>query len=187
MIPRCEDDDQMLRMLVRAIKSVYASVYFASSKAYIQSSQNLLSEEKMAVLIQEVCGTEQHGYFFPTLSGVARSQNLYPLGYEKAEDGVCNIVMGLGKAVVDGGKSLRFSPAYPDKALQTSTLELTIQDAQTEVMALSLNPDHFRSSTDDAVNIERIPVSRMNDFRNAKYACSYYDYQNSRISESPTL
>jgi hypothetical protein len=141
----------------------------------------------MAVLIQEVCGTEQNGYFFPTLSGVARSQNLYPIGYEKAEDGVCNIVMGLGKAVVDGGKSLRFSPAYPDKALQTSTLELTIQDAQTEVMALSLNPDHFRSSTDDAVNIERIPVSRMNDFRNAKYACSYYDYQNSRISESPTL
>ncbi len=187
MIPRCENDDQMLRMLVRAIKSVYASVYFASSKAYIQSSQNLLSEEKMAVLIQEVCGTEQNGYFFPTLSGVARSQNLYPIGYEKAEDGVCNIVMGLGKAVVDGGKSLRFSPAYPDKALQTSTLELTIQDAQTEVMALSLNPDHFRSSTDDAVNIERIPVSRMNDYRNAKYACSYYDYQNSRISESPTL
>lgn len=187
MIPRCENDDQMLRMLVRAIKSVYASVFFASSKAYIQSSQNLLSEEKMAVLIQEVCGTEQNGYFFPTLSGVARSQNLYPIGYEKAEEGVCNIVMGLGKAVVDGGKSLRFSPAYPDKALQTSTLELTIQDAQTEVLALSMNPDSFRSSTDDAVNIERIPVSRMNDFRNAKYACSYYDYQNSRISESPTL
>ena len=177
----------MLRMLVRAIKSVYASVFFASSKAYIQSSQNLLSEEKMAVLIQEVCGTEQNGYFFPTLSGVARSQNLYPIGYEKAEEGVCNIVMGLGKAVVDGGKSLRFSPAYPDKALQTSTLELTIQDAQTEVLALSMNPDSFRSSTNDAVNIEAIPVSRINDYRNAKYACSYYDYQTSRISESPTL
>ncbi|MBR6663032.1 MAG: phosphoenolpyruvate synthase [Alistipes sp.] len=187
MIPRCDNDDQMLRMLVRAIKSVYASVYFSSSKAYIQSSQNLLSEEKMAVLIQEVCGTEQNGYFFPTLSGVARSQNLYPLGYEKAEDGVCNIVMGLGKAVVDGGRSLRFSPVYPDKALQTSTTELTVQDAQTEVMALSLNPDNFRQSTDDAINIERIPVSRMNDFRNAKYACSYFDYQNNRISESPTL
>lgn len=187
MIPRCENDDQMLRMLVRAIKSVYASVFYASSRAYIQSSQNLLSEEKMAVLIQEVCGTEQNGYYFPTLSGVARSQNLYPLGYEKAEDGVCNIVMGLGKAVVDGGRSMRFSPAYPDKALQTSTPELTVSDAQTEVMALSLNPDRFRPSTNDEVNIERIPVSRMGDFRNAKYTCSYYDYQNNRISESPTL
>lgn len=187
MIPRCENDDQMLRMLVRAIKSVYASVYYASSRAYIQSSQNLLSEEKMAVLVQEVCGTEQNGYYFPTLSGVARSQNLYPLGYEKAEDGVCNIVMGLGKAVVDGGKSLRFSPAYPDKALQTSTPELAVSDAQTEVMALSLNPDKFRPSTNDEVNIERLPVSRMGDFRNSKYTCSYYDYQNNRISESPTL
>lgn len=187
MIPRCENDDQMLRMLVRAIKSVYASVFYASSRAYIQSSQNLLSEEKMAVLIQEVCGTEQNGYYFPTLSGVARSQNLYPLGYEKAEDGVCNIVMGLGKAVVDGGRSMRFSPAYPDKALQTSTPELAVSDAQTEVMALSLNPDRFRPSTNDEVNIERIPVSRMGDFRNAKYTCSYYDYQNNRISESPTL
>ena len=187
MIPRCENDDQMLRMLVRAIKSVYASVFYASSRAYIQSSQNLLSEEKMAVLIQEVCGTEQNGYYFPTLSGVARSQNLYPLGYEKAEDGVCNIVMGLGKAVVDGGRSMRFSPAYPDKALQTSTPELAVSDAQTEVMALSLNPDKFRPSTNDEVNIERIPISRMGDFRNAKYTCSYYDYQNNRISESPTL
>lgn len=187
MIPRCENDDQMLRMLVRAIKSVYASVFYASSRAYIQSSQNLLSEEKMAVLIQEVCGTEQNGYYFPTLSGVARSQNLYPLGYEKAEDGVCNIVMGLGKAVVDGGRSMRFSPAYPDKALQTSTPELAVSDAQTEVMALSLNPDRFRPSTNDEVNIERIPVSRMGDFRNSKYTCSYYDYQNNRISESPTL
>lgn len=187
MIPRCENDDQMLRMLVRAIKSVYASVYFSSSRAYIQSSQNLLSEEKMAVLVQEVCGTEQNGYFFPTLSGVARSQNLYPLGHEKAEDGVCNIVMGLGKAVVDGGKSLRFSPAYPDKVLQTSTVDLAVRDAQTEVMALSLNPDNFRPSTDDGINLERIPVSRMNEYRNAKYACSYYDYQNNRLSESPTL
>ncbi len=187
MIPRCENDDQMLRMLVRAIKSVYASVYFSSSRAYIQSSQNLLSEEKMAVLIQEVCGTEQNGYFFPTAAGVARSQNFYPLGYEKAEDGVCNIVMGLGKAVVDGGKSLRFSPAYPDKALQTSTIELTVQDAQTEVLALSMNPDNFRQSVDDAVNIEKIPVSRIDDYRNAKYACSYFDYQNNRISESPMM
>jgi len=27
----------------------------------------------------------------------------------------------------------------------------------------------------------------MNEYRNAKYACSYFDYQNNRISESPTL
>ena len=187
MIPRCEDDGQMLRMLIRGIKSVYASVYFASSKAYIQTSQNVLSEERMAVLVQEVCGTEQDGLYFPTLSGVARSRNLYPIGYEKSEDGVCNVVMGLGKEVVDGGKTLRFSPAYPDKALQTSTVELTISDAQTEVLALNLDPGKFLPSVDEAVNIERLPVSRIGGFRNAKYVCSNFDYANNRISEGPTF
>ena len=187
MIPRCEDDGQMLRMLIRGIKSVYASVYFASSKAYIQTSQNVLSEERMAVLVQEVCGTEQDGLYFPTLSGVARSRNLYPIGYEKSEDGVCNVVMGLGKEVVDGGKTLRFSPAYPDKALQTSTVELTISDAQTEVLALNLDPGKFLPSVDEAVNIERLPVSKIGGFRNAKYVCSNYDYANNRISEGPTF
>ncbi|MCF0177783.1 MAG: phosphoenolpyruvate synthase [Bacteroidales bacterium] len=184
MIPRCEDDDQMLRLLLRAIKSVYASVYFASSRAYIQSSQNVISEEKMAVLIQEVCGTEQDGYYFPTISGVARSQNLYPLGYEKSSEGVCNIVMGLGKAVVEGEKSLRFSPAYPDKALQTSTVKLATSEAQTDIYALNLNPDAFKTSCDDAVNIDRLAISRVGKMRNAKYACSYFDLQNNRLCES---
>ncbi|MCF0173007.1 MAG: phosphoenolpyruvate synthase [Bacteroidales bacterium] len=187
MIPRCEDDDQMLRMLIRAIKSVYASVYFASSKAYIQTSQNNLSEEKMAVLIQEVCGTEEGGYYFPTLSGVARSLNLYPLGYEQPEDGVCNVVMGLGKAVVDGGKTLRFCPVHPDKTLQTSTVELTISDAQTSIMALNLDPERFVPSTDDAVNIETLPISKVSGMRNARHVCSYFDYTNNRISEGPTF
>ena len=187
MIPRCQDNGQMLRMLVRGIKSVWASVYFASSRAYIQTSQNLLSEEKMAVLVQEVCGTEENGYYFPTFSGVARSRNLYPLGYEKSEDGVCNVVMGLGKEVVDGGKTLRFCPAYPDKTLQTSTVELTVSDAQTEILALNLNPAKFLASTDDAVNLERLPVSKISNFRNAKYVCSNFDYLNNRISEGPTF
>lgn len=187
MIPRCEDDGQMLRMLIRGVKSVYASVFFASSKAYIQTSQNVLSEERMAVLVQEVCGTEQEGYFLPTFSGVARSRNLYPIGYEKPEEGVCNVVMGLGKAVVDGGKTLRFSPAYPDKALQTSTVELTVSDAQTEVMALNLDPGKFLPSTDDAINIEKLPVSKIGGWRNAKYVCSNFDYANNRISEGPTF
>ena len=121
MIPYVDNEDQMLRLLLKAVKSVYASVYFASSRAYLSSSQNLISEEKMAVIIQEVCGTEQNGLFFPTFSGVARSINYYPIGDEAPEDGVCNVAMGLGKLVVDGGRTLRFSPRYPQKVLQTST------------------------------------------------------------------
>lgn len=103
MIPLTDNEDQTLRLLGKAIKSVYASVYFASSRAYILASGNLLSEEKMGIVIQEVCGSEDGGYYFPTVSGVARSLNYYPIGDEKPEDGIVNLAFGLGKLIVDGG------------------------------------------------------------------------------------
>ena len=185
MIPYTENEDQMLRLVLRAVKSVYASVYFAASRAYIQTSQNLISEEKMAVILQEVCGTEQNGLFFPTFSGVARSINYYPIGDETPEDGVCNIAMGLGKLVVDGGRTLRFSPRYPQKVLQTSTPELALRDTQNEVLALSLRPEEFRTSIDDAVNLRRLTLQEIGDYRNARHVCSVWDRENERISDSP--
>ena len=185
MIPFTKNEDQMLRLLLRAVKSVYASVYFAASRAYIQTSQNLISEEKMAVIIQEVCGTEQDGLYFPTCSGVARSINYYPIGDERPEDGVCNIAMGLGKLVVDGGRTLRFSPRYPQKVLQTSTPELALRDTQNEVLALSLSPEEFRTSIDDAVNLHRLNVREIDGMRNARFVCSVWDRENERISDSP--
>ena len=185
MIPYVGDEDRMLRLLCRAVKSVYASVYYAGARAYIQSSQNLLSEEKMAVIIQEVCGTEQNGCFMPTFSGVARSINYYPIGDEAAEDGVCNVAMGLGKLVVEGGRTLRFSPRYPQKVLQTSTPELALRETQNEVLALDIRPEAFRTSTDDGVNIVRADFSRIGEFRNARYVTSVWDRDNGRISDSP--
>ncbi len=185
MIPRTRDDDQTLRLLLRAIKSVYASVYFAASRAYIQTSQNLLSEEKMAVIVQEVCGTEEAGYFFPTFSGVARSINCYPLGDERPEEGICHLAMGLGKAVVEGSRTLRFSPAHPQRVLQTSTPELALRDTQKEVHVLSLRPEAFRTSVDDSVNIRSLPVSEVAGLRNAVHVMSTWDRQNERISDSP--
>ena len=185
MIPYTENEDQMLRLVLRAVKSVYASVYFAASRAYIQTSQNLISEEKMAVILQEVCGTEQNGLYFPTFSGVARSINYYPIGDEKPEDGVCNIAMGLGKLVVDGGRTLRFSPRYPQKVLQTSTPELALRDTQNEVLALSLRPEEFRTSIDDAVNLRHLTLQEIGDYRNARHVCSVWDRENERISDSP--
>ena len=160
MIPHTDNEDQMLRLLVKAIKCVYASVYYAASRAYIQSSQNLLSEEKMAVILQEVCGSEQDGLYLPTLSGVARSINYYPIGDERPEEGICQIAMGLGKLIVEGGRVLRFSPVYPRRALQTSTPRLALSETQTEVLALDLRPEAFRTSPDDEVNIRVGPRQR---------------------------
>lgn len=185
MIPHTDNEDQELRLLTKAIKSVYASVYFASSRSYIVSTSNVISEEKMAIVLQEICGTEDQGYFFPTLSGVARSVNFYPLGYEKPEDGVAKLAFGLGKAVVDGDLVLRFTPKYPKSVLQTSTPELTMRDTQQAMYALNLQADKFKTSVDDAVNLERIPISDCSKFRNLRKVVSTFDFENQRIVDSP--
>ena len=185
MIPHTENEDQELRLLSKAIKSVYASVYFASSRGYIVSTSNVISEEKMAIVLQEICGSEDGGYFFPTFSGVARSINFYPIGYETPEDGVVKLAFGLGKAVVDGDQVLRFSPKYPKNVLQTSTPDLTMKETQQAMFALNLQPDKFKTSVDDAVNLERIPVSDCGSFRSFSKVVSTWDYENQRIVDSP--
>ena len=185
MIPHTENEDQELRLLSKAIKSVYASVYFASSRGYIVSTSNVISEEKMAIVLQEICGSEDGGYFFPTFSGVARSINFYPIGYETPEDGVVKLAFGLGKAVVDGDQVLRFSPKYPKNVLQTSTPDLTMKETQQAMFALNLQPDKFKTSVDDAVNLERIPISDCGGFRSFSKVVSTWDYENQRIVDSP--
>ncbi|MBO5545871.1 MAG: phosphoenolpyruvate synthase [Bacteroidales bacterium] len=185
MIPHTENEDQELRLLSKAIKSVYASVYYASSRGYITATANVLSEEKMAIVLQEICGSEDRGYYFPTFSGVARSVNFYPIGYEKPEDGVAKLAFGLGKAVVDGDQVLRFSPKYPRNVLQTSTPELTMSETQQAMFALNLQPDKFKTSVDDGVNLDRIPITECGPFRNFARVVSTYDYENMRIVDSP--
>ena len=184
MIPNTENEDQQLRMLSKAVKSVYASVYFAASRGYIVSTGNVPSEEKMAIVLQEVCGEEENGFYFPTISGVARSINFYPVGKEKPEDGIVKIAYGLGKAVVDGEQVLRFSPKYPKNVLQTCTVDLAMRETQQSMLALSLSPERFKTSVDDAVNLERIAVHDCSQFDSLKLIASTYDRENMRIVDS---
>lgn len=184
MIPATENEDQQLRLLGNAIKSVYASVYYASSRGYITATANVISEEKMGVILQEICGSEDGGYFFPTLSGVARSVNFYPVGYEKPEEGIVKLAFGLGKAVVDGEQVLRFSPSHPRNIIQTSTPELALRDTQQVMYALNLQPGKFKTSVDDAVNLERIPIADCGRFRDFGKVVSTFDYENQRMVDS---
>ena len=184
MIPNTENEDQELRMLSKAVKSVYASVYFAASRGYIVSTGNVPGEEKMAIVLQEVCGEPEGNYYFPVISGVARSINFYPVGKEKPEDGIVKIAYGLGKVVVDGEPVLRFSPKYPKNVLQTSTVELAMRETQQSMLALSLNPERFKTSIDDAVNLERIPIHECGKFASLKLIASTYDRENMRIVDS---
>ena len=184
MLPQTENEDQLLRMLSKAIKSVYASVYFAASRGYIVSTGNVPSEERMAIVLQEVCGEPEGNYYFPVISGVARSINFYPVGKEKPEDGIVKIAYGLGKAVVDGEQVLRFSPKYPKNVLQTSTVDLAMRETQQSMLALSLNPERFKTSIDDAINLERIPIHDCDQFESLKMIASTYDRENMRIVDS---
>jgi len=184
MIPRTDNEDQQLRLLSKAIKSVYASTFFSASRSYITATANVISEEKMGIVLQEICGTEDSGYYFPTFSGVARSVNFYPIGHEKAQDGIVQIAYGLGKAVVDGDSVLRFSPKYPRHVLQTSTVEQTMTETQKSFFALNLQPDRFKTSIDDAVNLDRIPVAECGHFRNTRHVVSTWDMENMRMVDS---
>ena len=184
MIPHTENEDQQLRLLSKAIKSVYASVYYAAARGYITSTGNVLSEEKMAIVLQEVCGEQEGNYYFPVISGVARSINFYPVGKEKPEDGIVKVAYGLGKVVVDGEQVLRFSPRYPKNVLQTSTVDLAMRETQQSMLALSLNPEKFKTSIDDAVNLERIPIHECDQFESIKLIASTYDRENMRIVDS---
>ena len=158
MIPSTEDPNQMLRMLDKAIKSVYASVFYRGSRAYVHSTGNLQSEEKMAVVVQDICGSQHGDIFYPMMSGVARSVNFYPLDGEKPEDGVVNVVFGLGKRVVEGGRTLRFSPRYPKRILQLSKPALALRDTQGMMYALDLHPGAFKISRDESINFADIPI-----------------------------
>lgn len=159
MCPLVENKDRMLREITKAIKSVYASTYFAGSRAYIQASGNLVGEEKMAIIIQSICGSPHGNDFYPMLSGVARSLNSYPIGAEKAGDGVMNVAFGLGKTVVDGGRTLRVNPRSPKKILQLTSPSLAMRDTQNEMYVLDNRPGSFKISRNDGVNLRRIPVS----------------------------
>ncbi|MEG0560650.1 MAG: PEP/pyruvate-binding domain-containing protein [Muribaculaceae bacterium] len=176
MIPHLDDKYAMLQLLGNAIKSVYASVFYSDSKAYMTATRNIIDQEKMAVIIQEVIGENYGDTYYPSFSGVGRSLNYYPINHEQAEDGVAEIAVGLGKYIVDGGLSLRFSPKYPENVLQTSTLDLALRDTQTRFYALDLKNSSENFSVDDGFNIKKVKIQDVIENGSLRYMVSTYDH-----------
>ena len=175
MVPRLEDKYEMLRLLSDAIKAVYASVFYRDSKGYMTATSNLIDQEKMAIVLQEVVGNRYNDHFYPTISGVARSLNFYPIGNEKAEDGIANIALGLGKYIVDGGQTLRFSPRHPHNILQMSTMDFALRETQTRFYALDLKNLAEQFSIDDSFNLQRLGLKEADADGSLKYIVSTYD------------
>ncbi len=184
MVPNIVNDKHLtIKILTEAIKSVYASVFYKDSKAYMTATSNVIDEEKMGVVLQDVCGVTYKDRFYPTFSGVARSINFYPIEPEKAEDGIVNVASGLGKHIVDGGKSIRFSPKYPAKTLQLSTPALTLRDSQKYFYALDLDPNKFIPSISEDVNIIKLRVDEAHKDNALRQIGSTYDFQNNVIKD----
>lgn len=173
---RLNEHEKTLQMLCDAVKSVYASVFYRDSKAYMTATSNVIDQEKMAVIIQEVVGVRHADLYYPSFSGVGRSLNYYPLGEERAEDGVVQVAVGLGRTIVEGGTALRFSPKHPHKVLQTSTLDLALRDTQTRMLALDMTdeaPNRF--TCDDGFNLRSLRVQQVAANGSLKYMVSTYD------------
>ncbi len=201
MVPKIKNPEEMLKMVTNAIKGVYASVFYADSKAYMTATSNVIDQEKMAVILQEVVGKDVDGYYFPSFSGVGRSLNYYPLNNEKPEDGVAEVAVGLGKYIVDGGLALRFSPRHSDNVLQTSELSLALRDTQTRMYALDMKGDERETSisgqkisnplpslsnlkVDDGYNVAKIRVQDIADKGALKYMVSTFDFRDNVIRDN---
>ncbi len=185
MLPLVPSKSKNLKKLSEAIKNVYSSVYFNASKAYMSATKNVIDEEKMAIVLQEVCGQEYGDVFMPSFSGVTRSVNFYPIGSEKASDGVVEIALGLGKQIVDGsGISLRFSPKSPQKALQLSTPELALTTTQKKFYALNLNQQEFVPSVSETVNLKHLTTRNLPNHPSMRMMLSSYDLHDKRIRDS---
>lgn len=183
MVPFFKDINTTLNLVIKAIKSVYASVYFAESKAYMLATQNVIDEEKMAVVLQEICGETYGDKFYPIISGVAKSINFYPIGSEKTESGIVDLAFGLGKQIVEGETTLHFSPGAPDKILQLTDPKTALQQTQKTFYAIDLTKTDFIASTDDSVTLKKFRIKTAEKDGTLDSIASIYDFENDRLNE----
>jgi hypothetical protein len=184
MLPNNDPDPAArLERLIMAIKLVYASTYFKSPKAYAKSTFHRLEDEKMAVVIQQLTGSTYGDYFYPAISGVAQSYNFYPIGHLKPEEGITHIALGLGKTVVEGGLSLRFSPKYPQFMPQFSTVDDILKNSQRFFYALKLKDFSSNFSANEEATLAKLEIDDALDQPPVKHLISTYSVQDHRIRD----
>ncbi len=178
-----DDDGTRLKELIDAIKCVYACTFYKATRDYMAATNNLIAEERMAVAIQELTGTCYETRCYPSISGVARSLNFYPIENEKPEEGIAHVAVGLGTTVVGGGAALRFSPRHPKKILQHADVDTAVRSAQKEFVALDLKGKGFIPSVDDDVQLVSEHVVEASEDPSFPLLVSTYDFQNGVLRE----
>jgi len=184
MIP-CTTKNENLKIgiITDAIKAVYASAFYAESKAYMSATSNIIDEEKMGIVVQEAVGRQYGNAFYPSFSGVGRSINFYPIEPEQPEDGIVDVALGLGKYIVDGGMSIRFSPYHPKKILQLSTPDMALRETQKYFYAIDLSSDDQPLNTNDSGNLLKIKIKEAEKDGTLQQISSTFDLQNQIIRD----
>jgi len=184
MLPNNDPDRAgRLERLITAVKLVYASTYFESPKSFARSTYHRIEEEKMAVAVQHLTGAAWGGHFFPALAGVVQSYNFYPIAHMKPDEGIAHIALGLGKMVVEGGTSLRFSPKYPQFMPQFSTVDDILRNAQRFFYALKMQDVPELPGTEEDPTLVRLAVDDVPDSPAVRALSSTYFPQEHRIRD----
>jgi CheY-like chemotaxis protein len=181
------DPTTRLDHLIQAIKLVYASTYYQAPKSFSKRVGHRTEEEQMAVIIQRLVGEQYHNYFYPAISGVAQSHNYYPFGHMKPDEGIATIALGLGKVVVEGEKTLRFSPKYPQLLPQHSTVEDILENSQRHFYCLKKEAGCHPLGSNEEAGLERREVSNAIEETPMKVLASTYVPEEHRIRDTSLI
>jgi len=181
LIPNnCKTLSERVDQLSRAIKLVYASVFYNQAGEYIKSTSSKIEEEKMAIIIQEVVGKNHNGRYYPTFSGVAQSYNYYPSPHQKRGDGIVHLAVGLGHSVVGGEKTFRLCPKYPNVS-EMDTPKSAFENTQNRLYVLDVNTSKANLSEIDTENLKKIKISDILNDGELEYIASRYDMNDDKI------
>jgi len=180
IVPNGENKEKTFQLVCDAIKLVYASVYSDQARGYFNAINHKIEGEKMAVIIQELVGTQFGNYYYPHISGVAQSYNFYPIADMKPEEGYAVIAMGLGSYVVDGWKAYRFSPRYPKVSMYTT--QSLLQTTQTQFYALDLtNTDPDFLADGELAAVKMVDIYDAEEHGTLKHLASVYNADNDTV------
>ncbi len=184
MLPNAHPDPAIrLEQLILAVKLVYASTYCQTPRSFVRSTYHRLEDEKMAVVIQKLTGSIYGDFFYPALSGVAQSYNFYPISHMKPEEGIAYVALGLGKTVVEGETSLRFSPRYPQFLPQFSTVDDILRNSQRYFYVLKMKDFPQNLDVDENATLARLDIGDVSDHPSVRHLASSYSVQDHRIRD----
>lgn len=187
MLPNNSNNEKVrLKQLCDAVKLVYASVYYNSPKEYVKNSGFRIEEERMAVIIQQIVGNKHHERFYPVISGILQSYNYYPVSYLEPKDGVSEIALGLGKIIVEGGKTYRFSPKYPEMNPPYSFKDI-FKNTQNNFYALDLSDPDITVKPDEDFSLMKSELLDAEKDGTLRFVASTFSPDDNLIMDNITV